>query len=534
MKPLAIATAVSFGLIAASVLIVRVKAAPATSDRDAAYYLNHINSKFMPSIDDVQKWHAVKDALGPSFAGSPSWRMQLTVIETKLRDYGAVDIKRNPRTYNHWTTTEWPDDSHWTLQSNGKSVTVASYGANSGSTPDAGITADLVYYDPANPPASIAGKIVVYLTIPEDEHTPLDKRMYIWPGDYMFLSNPETFPDPRIPRKLSLQTHLRSEMGQANAFRSKLIEGKAAGAVFVFQAGYERVAGLYTFGVPPIYQCPTLYLDRTAGHQVIEDAKQGKQATLRLISKTELTETYQLFAYLPGRNYGTPQDEQILLTTHTDGPSISEDDGGLGLITVAGYFSHIAQQDRPRTIFMSFDDAHFVPQGSIRDNWLQNHPELWSKVVAGIGIEHLGQLEYTEKGDKLVPTGLVEHALVHAADNDKLIDLAIKAVKDNHLRRTSVECIDRPGIHGTDQGTWFGYGGSLHSRGLPAFAIMGDMAAYWSTVARLDHFDAEHFMDQMATMSQLTGELMLANLNEIKPKPPKPRANRAGAARREQ
>ena len=243
----------------------------------------------------------MKDALGPSFAGSPSWRMQLTVIETKLRDYGAVDIKRNPRTYNRWTTTEWPDDSHWTLVSNGKTVKVASYGANSGSTPEQGTTADLIYYDPANPPASIAGKIVVYLTIPEDEHTPLDKRMHIWPGDYMFLSNPETFPDPRIPRKLSMQAHLRSEMGQANAFRQQLIEGKAAGAVFVFQAGYERVAGLYTFGVPPIYQCPTLYLDRTAGKQVIEDAKQGKSATLRLISKVEPTETYQLFAYLPGR-----------------------------------------------------------------------------------------------------------------------------------------------------------------------------------------------------------------------------------------
>ena len=84
--------------------------------------------------------------------------MQLTVIETKLRDYGAVDIKRNPRTYNRWTTTEWPDDLHRTLVSNGKTVKVASYGANSGSTPEQGTTADLIYYDLANPPASIAGE----------------------------------------------------------------------------------------------------------------------------------------------------------------------------------------------------------------------------------------------------------------------------------------------------------------------------------------------------------------------------------------
>jgi hypothetical protein len=52
------------------------------------------------------------------------------------------------------------------------------------------------------------------------------------------------------------------------------------------------------------------------------------------------------------------------------------------------------------------------------------------------------------------------------------------------------------------------------------------MAAYWSTAANLSHFDAKHFMDQIATMSQLTGELMVANLDEVKPKAPKPRTPR--------
>ena len=37
-------------------------------------------------------------------------------------------------------------------------------------------------------------------------------------------------------------------------------------------------------------------------------------------------------------------------------------------------------------------------------------------------------------------------------------------------------------------------------------------------MARLDHFDAKHFVDQIATMSQLTGELMMANLDQVKPK----------------
>ena len=41
---------------------------------------------------------------------------------------------------------------------------VASYGMTSGSTPPRGITAPMLYYDPAHPPAAdaIAGKILVF------------------------------------------------------------------------------------------------------------------------------------------------------------------------------------------------------------------------------------------------------------------------------------------------------------------------------------------------------------------------------------
>ena len=45
---------------------------------------------------------------------------------------------------------------------------------------------------------------------------------------------------------------------------------------------------------------------------------------------------------------------------------------------------------------------------------------------------------------------------------------------------------------------------------------MGMMSAYWSTKARIDYLDAEHFVDQVATMSQICGELMVAELKSIK------------------
>ena len=48
---------------------------------------------------------------------------------------------------------------------------------------------------------------------------------------------------------------------------------------------------------------------------------------------------------------------------------------------------------------------------------------------------------------------------------------------------------------------------------------MGSMTGYWTTKARLDYLDAEHFVNQMAAMSQICGELMVADVEAIKSAP---------------
>ena len=494
--------------------------------------LTKINPKFLITVEDAQKIHAAKDAQGPALSGTASWRNFVGIIETRLRAANAVGFVKNAWTFNRWSTTEYPDTSGWSLTSDGKPVKVASYGANSGTTLPNGVAGDLVFVDLGAPGADavltktdIAGKIVVFQTVPETDKTPAAERIYEYPGDYMYLANPETFPDPRIPTKVTRGVTMRAEMRAHSRQIPKLIEGKAAGAVFVFDASYDRLAGLYTFGVPANHQMPTLYVDRVAGRQLIADAKAGKRGNLKLIGTIEPAETWQLIAYLPGRNFGTPQDEQIMFTTHTDGPSISQDDGGFGLLGVAEYFSKIPEQQRPRTLMFFFDNRHYMPgaeRAFAKENWLEQHPELWSKVVATIGMEHLGQLEFIEQGETFKSTGLAEHSRLHASNNDQLVAMAIKAVKDNGLRRVTVEQVDRPGIHGADQGTWFGLGAVGRTRGLPAFATMGDMGAYWGTSARLNRFDAKQFVDQVATMAQLAGELMVADLAALKPGPRKP------------
>jgi hypothetical protein len=52
--------------------------------------------------------------------------------------------------------------------------------------------------------------------------------------------------------------------------------------------------------------------------------------------------------------------------------------------------------------------------------------------------------------------------------------------------------------------------------GIPGVSTMGSMTAYWSTKARMDYLDADHFVNQVATMCQLCGELMIADVAGIK------------------
>ncbi|MCH8060077.1 MAG: hypothetical protein IIA11_06425 [Proteobacteria bacterium] len=156
----------------------------------------------------------------------------------------------------------------------------------------------------------------------------------------------------------------------------------------------------------PRSRAPTLILSREDGAQVIDDAKAGKSATLRLEATLEPAEAYQLIAYLPGKGYGTPADEQIVLVNHTDGPSITQDNGALGLLAIVKYFSHIPQEHRPRTLTIYLDCRHYMPgmeAAHSASTWLRREPQASEKIVGmmhgrrrhgGSGLPH-GQSQRT-------------------------------------------------------------------------------------------------------------------------------------------
>jgi hypothetical protein len=480
--------------------------------------LTTINRDWIISQKEALDWHKYKDDKGPALTGNESWRSFLAFLETKLKAYGCVDIHRSPWTFQRLVTSMWPDDSKWGLVSNGRRVHVANFGANCGTTGPQGVTAKLVLWDPETKP-DVAGKIVVYRPVPRPE-----VRTAFIDSDYEATTPFDSWPiegkpvpqDPDVTKSVS--SPVWDEMTATSLFVTQMRDAKPAGIVFAMNLNRALTEGLYTFGVPTDYDFPSVYVDRVNGDSVIADAQAGRDATIRVEGERVTSEAYQLIAYLPGRDYGTPKDEQVQLRTHTDGPSISQDDGALGLLGVVKYISNVPQKDRPRSLMIELDCRHFMP-GAERawasQDYFEKNPHARDKIVAMLAMEHLGQIEYVADGDAIKPTGRSLETLIYSSADAGMLAAALKAATDNQVRSAVIRSPGRNGIHGKSQGPWYGMSGGGQYLGLPTYGVQGDLGAYWAHSARLDRFDARSYCRQVAAFVQLTSYLMTATLPKI-------------------
>jgi hypothetical protein len=135
-----------------------------------------INQPFMITPKQALDWHVFKAQGGPTYAGGAGWKRYTDFLISKMPELGAVDLDYVEIPYDHYIVEDWPDrrthlhDSGMAVEklvTDGTPVpVVASYGMTSGSTPPEGLTAPMLYYDPAHPPdaSQIAGKILVFQT----------------------------------------------------------------------------------------------------------------------------------------------------------------------------------------------------------------------------------------------------------------------------------------------------------------------------------------------------------------------------------
>jgi hypothetical protein len=480
--------------------------------------LRRVNPNWVVSETEAMAWHKVKDSNGPALAGNASWHHFLEFLEAKLKEYRCINVHRSSWMFDRMETSYWPDDSKWSLVSNGARLTVANYGANCGLTGPEGVTTELVLWDPLNKP-DVAGKIIVFRPVPR-----ADVRDAFSGADYEYMTAFESWPveGRAVPQELtaipSIASVVWDEMTASAAIIHEVAPAKPAGLIFAMNLNRAATEGLYTFPVPEQYGFPSVYLDNTNGDRVIADAKAHAMATIRVEGRHVQSQAYELIAYLPGRNYGTDKDEQIQLRTHTDGPSISQDDGAFGLLGVVKYMSNIPQKDRPRSLLIELDCRHFMP-GAERTWQAQDYfvkfPNARDKVVGLIAMEHMGQIDYVFDGDDLAPSGRSMQTWIYSPTDQKMIDYAYQAAQENRIPSAIVRAPGQPGVHGKSQGPWYGMGGVSRFLGLPAFSMQGDLGAYWAFSGRINRFDSRSFSREVSLFCQLTGYLMRVDVKTL-------------------
>jgi len=489
--------------------------------------------------------------------------------------------------------------------SNGTPVpVVASYGMTSGATPTTGLTAPMVYCPSTTSasgsvtttcPGNITGKIVVCSPSPYPAAVPNSNGPYSYSSGVLqlyaytdaearFESNPPgNFPLwTAVPPTVQTSHYYRWQFSMQSSCISAGQKGNAAGEVWVYDLSPGGAFGLlqrsvYSAANSPaaggpgtIYQnMPTLALDRVNGAKVVTDAIAGATATMWLLpqgvtnncSSTATTvngspacgfvpvQGKYFVAYLPGKYYGTPQDQYINIATHIDAQSLVEEDGGFGMLGMMNYFNQIPQSQRPKTLQFWFDGRHFMPgaegQWSIYDYFNLN-PSKKTPVVAYMSLEHMGGRATQETGTMgspvpgQTPVGANTYSYINAAPEDGgdidalltlsnnnlwLINSINQAAQDNNwVRMFAASGPVQPGMLG-------GYQKSVNSaelKGAPGVGLAGDWPGNWTqsysqliteascptptTCAQIPGWDANYFVATTGGMTEMAG-LMMAQTN---------------------
>ena len=444
------------------------------------------------SESQLQQWNAGKAARGHTFAGSPEWQVHMDFLETGLADAGITDVIKLPTPHRRWWASDNPALSERNLTIDGEAIPVASYWAYSGATPEDGVTAPLVMYEKRMPAADMQGKIVVFQVKPVPDS--LAKMFTI--GNYYQTAD---FDSPRASIA-SDQWYQGNFVTRFGRFDRALRGSGAAGAIAVFAMSYDRLHGLYTF---PLFEedvvgVPGIYVDQQAGERVLAAAAAGSDATLTLLADEEEVEPYFYSAVLPGKHHGTPQDREIMLVTHSDGPNLTQENGGIAMLAMLRHFSRTPQSARNKSIRILLDPQHFSP-GRHTINWYDLHPDIMQRTDAVVGVEHIGQLEFGEDANgNYGLTGLPEPWQIFVRNDPQLIQIAIDAVEDTAVPRTELRV---PEIKG--QGSWTGLAEIAIKRDIPGYGTLSDMSGYWSTQAGIDSFDAGLAKQQIDVLVKL-------------------------------
>ncbi|MBO9520086.1 MAG: hypothetical protein J7518_01000 [Nocardioidaceae bacterium] len=338
------------------------------------------------SVDTLWRWNHVLADRGPRLTGNTAHRWYVDWLAYRFARAG-LRVHRDRHTFTRWAPRRW------SLSVEGVPVPVAFYFPYSGETPPGGVSGRLAYLGASPLNAALwsraRGKIAVV-----DVASPQLPITATFPptGRYPSTARPPLLaPAPSI----------------ADVALAPLLEGaRAAGVlgVICIRTGVSDALARdqYSPFTTGHQGCPALWVGPTAGKRLRAQARAGAHATLTLDARLlpgSASDT--VWAVLPGSD---PR-EAVVVNTHTDGPNVAEENGGLGLLALAREFAAVPRSRRRRTLVFVATTGHFqlpqfnsgAPLAQSASLWIQDHPEMIRgrrRTVAALTLEHLGCREW--------------------------------------------------------------------------------------------------------------------------------------------
>jgi len=389
---------------------------------------------------DQQLWMA---KLGPKYTGNKAHTTFVEFLATEFAKAGC-DVERDRYTLPRWDARRWEITIAPTSGQPFKAP-VTSYFPYSGQTPAAGVTGELVFTgsSPKFTLTGLDGKIaLIDFASATREWARVYKPWGIQPPS-------ESFPSAYRPAR-----------GGVN----DLAQFQKAGAKAVILAWTDvsdaNAADQYTpFSRPP-QGIPGLYVGRDTGARLKALAAGGAKATVVLEADvTPDTPTDTLVATLPGST-----SDVVIVNTHTDGPNATEENGALGILALAKYFSRMPKSSRRRTLVFPLTSGHFggpwVP--SIR-GVIEKRPDVIKRAVAAVTVEHLGCREWMDDAAmRYAATGKNEWSIAITPDR-KMGEALVAALQGSR---------DRAAVVNPVNGGWLGEGSSLSRAGIPTIGYI--------------------------------------------------------------
>jgi hypothetical protein len=251
-----------------------------------------------------------------------------------------------------------------------------------------------------------------------------------------------------------------------------------------------------------------------------EIAGQDLPVTISLAAEIKQVSTSTVWGLLPGANYGTSGDQFLICNTHSDGPNIAEENGGIALFNVAQYFARIPLNERPKSMVFMASTGHFGHGflGSGRD-WITQHPQIVRQTVGCMTIEHFGCNEWEDllHGSRLLfaPTGKLVQTQVYVTDP------AFQKTIPGPADPTLLDIFDASVAGAYDRaamlsgGVFLGEGGAFHAAGVPTIGYLPVPQYLCATAAdgEISKLDSKHFYNQVTVtvkcllaMQQATAE----------------------------